>query len=147
MPSALTRLRTACSAATPVDAAARDEVLDALHREVRVDRGGAVADEQRDVVDLADVTGLDDQADLGARLLADQVVVDRGGEQQRRDRREVGVGVAVGEHDEALAVADRLGHLGADLVEPARSAVAAAVDAVQAGDADRAEARAGRRRR
>ncbi len=36
------------------------------------------------MVDLADVTGLDDQPDLGARLLADQVVVDSGGEQQRR---------------------------------------------------------------
>ena len=43
------------------DDALADEVLDGLHREVRVDRGGAVADEQRDVVDLADVAGLDEQ--------------------------------------------------------------------------------------
>ena len=47
------------------------EVLDGLHRQVGVDRGGAVADEQRDVVHLADVAGLDEQADLGAGLLAD----------------------------------------------------------------------------
>ena len=57
------------------DGTAGGEVLDRLHREVRVDRAGAVADEQRDVVHLADVTGLDDEPDLGAGLLADQVVV------------------------------------------------------------------------
>ena len=55
--------------------AAGRQVLDRLHREVGVDRRGAVADEQRDVVHLADVAGLDDQADLGAGLLPDQVVV------------------------------------------------------------------------
>jgi hypothetical protein len=43
-----------------------DEVLDGLHREVRVDGRGAEADEQGDVVDLADVAGLDQQAHLGA---------------------------------------------------------------------------------
>jgi hypothetical protein len=74
------------------------------------------------VVHLADVAGLDEQADLGAGLLADEVVVHRRGEQQRRDRREVAVRVAVGEHDEAGAVGDRGGHLGEDLLEPARSA-------------------------
>ena len=91
MPSALIRLLDGLlRGRRPVSAPARDEVLDGLHGEVRVDRGRAVADEQRDVVHLADVAGLDDQADLGAGLLADQVVVHRRGEQQRRDRREVG---------------------------------------------------------
>ena len=52
------------------------------------------------MVDLAHVAGLDEQTDLGAGLLADEVVVDGGREQQRRDGREVATGVAVGEHDE-----------------------------------------------
>ena len=41
-----------------------DHVLDRLEREIRVDGPGAVADEQRHVMHLAGVTGLDDQADL-----------------------------------------------------------------------------------
>ena len=104
LPSALMRLATAFSARDALDRAGADQVLDGLHGEVGVDGGRAVADEQGDVVDLAHVAGLDDQADLGAGLLADQVVVHGGGEQQRRDRREVAAGVAVGEHDEPGAV-------------------------------------------
>ena len=51
LPSALIRLRSALSRgrrrpSTP----ARGQVLDGLERQVRVDRGGAVADQQRDVV-------------------------------------------------------------------------------------------------
>ena len=109
------------------DGAVPHHVLDGLHGQVRVDRRRAVADEQGHVVHLAHVAGLDDEADLGAGLLADQVVVHRGGEQQRRDRCEVAVGVAVGEHDEARAVADRGRHLGEDLVQPGAQRVLAAV--------------------
>ena len=95
----------ACSGSMPsMNVPARTQVLDGFHREVRVDGGGAVADEQRDVVDLADVAGLDQQAHLGALLGADEVVVDGGGEQQRGDRRVLGVGVPVGQDDEAGAV-------------------------------------------
>ncbi|MGN6576110.1 MAG: glutamate synthase central domain-containing protein, partial [Nocardioides sp.] len=47
------------------------------------------------MVHLADVTGLDDEPDLRPGLLADEVVVDRAGEQQRRDRCEVGGGAAL----------------------------------------------------
>ncbi len=108
------------------------QVLDGLHRQVGVDRRRAVADEQRDVVHLAYVAGLDDQTDVGAGLLAHQVVVDRAGEQERRDRRELGGGVPVGEHDDPGAVGDRLGHLDADLVETVRQRLAAALDGVQA---------------
>ena len=106
LPSALMRFATAFSGVMPGDDAGPDEVLDALHRQVRVDGGGAVADEQRDVVHLADVAGLDEQPDLGPGLLPDEVVVDRAREQQRRDRRELRGRVAVGEHDEVRAVRD-----------------------------------------
>ena len=109
----------ACSGSQALDEGARaDQVLDGLHREVGVDRGGAVADEQRDVVHLADVAGLDQQAHLGALLGADEVVVDGGGEQQRGDRCVLGVGVPVGEHDQPGAVLDGGVGLGADLLQP-----------------------------
>lgn len=111
-----------------------DQVLDGLHRQVRVDRGGAVADEQRDVVDLADVPGLDQQPHLGALLGADEVVVDGRGEQQRRDRGVLGVGVPVGEDDQAGAVLDGGVDLGADLLDPRGQRVTAAADPVETGE-------------
>ena len=86
------------------------------------------------MVHLADVTGLDDHADLGAFLLAHQVVVDGSGEQQRRDRGQLGVGVPVREHDDPGAVGDRPRHLLADLVELRAERGAPAVDVIQAAD-------------
>ena len=121
--------------------AAHDEVLDRLEGEVGVDRGGAVADEQRDVVDLAGVAGLHDEADAGAGLLADEVVVHRGGEQQRRDRRHVLGGVAVGQHDDPGARRDRAGHLAAHPVERVAQRLAAAVHGVEAVHLDGGQAR------
>ena len=81
-------------------------VLDRLERQVRVDRGRAEAEQQRHVVDLAGVAALDHQRGLGALPGGDEVVVHRRGQQQRRDRRQAVVGVAVGEHQDALAVLD-----------------------------------------
>lgn len=118
-----------------------DQVLDRLHRQVRVDGRGAVADQQRDMVHLADVPRLDQQPHLGALLGADEVVVDRGGEQQRGDRGVLGVRVAVGEHDQPGAVLDGAVGLGADLVQPGGERLTAATDPVQAGEVRRLEAR------
>ena len=89
------------------DVAAGGEVLDGGHGQVRVDRGGAVAQQQRDVVHLAGVGGLGDQPDAGARALLDQVLVHGAGEQQRRDRGVVRVDAAAGQHDQPRAVLDR----------------------------------------
>ena len=101
----------------PGDRAAVDHVLDRLERHVGVDRRGAEADQARHVVHLAGVAGLDDEPDLGAGAVADQVVVHGRDAQQRRDRRHRLVGLAVGQHDDARAVADGRRHLGADVVE------------------------------
>ena len=97
--------------------AAVEHVLDRLERHVRVDRGRAEADQRGHVVHLAGVAGLDDQADLGAGALPDQVVVHRRDSQQRRDRRQLLVGLAVGQHDDPRAVGDRRRRLAADVVE------------------------------
>ncbi|MGC0381998.1 hypothetical protein RKD33_002215 [Streptomyces sp. SAI-129] len=92
------------------------------------------------MVDLADVTGLDQQAHLGALLGADEVVVDGGGEQQRGDRRVLGVRVAVGQDDEPGAVLDGGVGLGADLLYARGQRVAAAVHPVETGEGRRLEA-------
>ena len=120
-----------------VDTAA-SQVLGRLDRQVRVHRRRAVADQQRDVMHLADVAGLDHQADLGAALLPDEVVVDGGGEQQRRDRCQLGVGMPVGQHDDARATVDRRRDVGAELLELGCQRLGAAVHLVQpTGDVGR----------
>ena len=53
------------------------QVADRVEREVRVDRTRAVAEQQREVVHLARLAGLDDEPDARARLLAHEVVVHR----------------------------------------------------------------------
>ncbi|MPM13783.1 hypothetical protein SDC9_60142 [bioreactor metagenome] len=113
------------------EGAGAGQVLGGLEDQVRVDRCGAVTDQGADVVHLADVAGLDDDPDLGAGLLPDQVVVDRGGEQQRRDRRPLLLGVPVGEHQDAGPVGDRRGGLLAQLVEPVLQGLGARLDRVE----------------
>ena len=120
-----------------------DHVLDRLEREVRVDGTRAEPDQQRHVVHLARVAALDDQAHLRARLLTDEMVVDRTREQQRRDRCVHLVGVAVREHDDARAARDRITDERAHVVERRPQSLAAVGDAVQAADHHALEVRMG----
>ena len=89
LPRALSRLASAffsVSFGSPAMTPRRTRSRDRLDGQVGVDGSGAVADEQRDVVALAGVPRLDDQAGPGPRLLPDQMVVHGAGQQQRRDR-------------------------------------------------------------
>src|SRR5262245_38376326 len=52
------------------------ELLGRVQGDVRMHGVGAVAQQKRDVMDLARVTGLDDETDPSSCLLPDQVVVD-----------------------------------------------------------------------
>ncbi len=107
----------------------RHQVVDRLERQVRVHRGRAVSDQQRDVVHLPSLAGLDDQADLGALPGADQVLVHRRDEQQRRDRGMVGVTVPVGQDEDARTGVDRGRALAAHPLDRGGERLAAAVDA------------------
>ena len=93
---------------------ARASSVQRLEHQVRVDRRGAVADQRREVVDLARLAGLEHQAGLQARALAHEVVVHGGDREQRRDRRALGADAAVGQDEHVRAVGDRLGRLLAD---------------------------------
>lgn len=124
-----------------LELAVLQELVDGLESHVRVDRCGTEADEERHVVHLAGVAGLDDETDLGARLLTNQVVVHGRGEEQRRDRRVVLGGLTVREHDDACATLDCLRDLVLDALERTTDAVAAFLHGVQAADHDAAEAR------
>ena len=116
------------------DHAGAHEVLDSLHREVGVDGGGAEADEERDVVHLAHVSRLDDDADAHALLGADEMVVHRGEQQQGGDRREIGVRVAIAQHDELRAVVDRFVDLGAHRRQSLLERLGAAIHTVEPAD-------------
>jgi len=89
---------------------------------------------------LADVAGLDEEADHRPRLGADEVLVHRGAQQQRRDGRVLRVAVAVRQDDEPLALPDHRVDLVEDLLQAALKALAASADRVEARDADTREA-------
>ena len=77
-----------------------------LEGEIRVDRLGAVAGEQAEMMHLAGVAGLDDQADGRAETDADQMMVDAGGGEQRRDRNALTPDHAVRQDDDVVAGVD-----------------------------------------
>ena len=89
------------------------------------------------MVDLTHISGLDDHGDLGARVPAQQMVLHRGGEQQRRDRPPRVVGVAIGEHEEVGSVFDGFVDFLEDLVETFLQSLTAACDLVEALDDER----------
>ena len=86
-----------------------------LEGEIGVDRLGAVAGEAAEMMHLARLAGLDDEADRGAQALADQVMMHAARREQRRDRHAVGAGAAVGQDDDVDAVVHRDLGLGAQL--------------------------------
>ncbi|CAB4891171.1 unannotated protein [freshwater metagenome] len=93
---------------------ALDHVLDRLEGHVRIDRCRTESDEQSHVVDLAGVTGFDDQTDLGAGLLTNEMVVHCRGEEQGRNRSELLTGLSVGEHDDPRPARNGSRNLSAD---------------------------------
>ena len=66
-----------------------DHVVERLEREIRIDRAGAVANQQRDVMHLARVARFEHQRATRPRALAHQVMVHARGREQARDRREL----------------------------------------------------------
>ena len=128
----------------PLDGALADLVVDGLEREVRVDRRGAVADQQAEVVGLARLARLEHEPHPAAGPVADQVVVDGGHREQRRDRRVDLVVAAVGQDDLVVALGDGLGRLAAEVLDRPAEPRAVVGDLEQDRQRDRPEAAAGR---
>ena len=132
LPSALTRLRMAFSGVSPVMTPRRTR-----SSTLSMARYGLTAAAPYPMSSATWCTSRTSPAstskpDLGAGAPADEVVVHGRAQQQRRDRRVLGVGVAVGQHDEPLAAGDVPVDLGADLAEPLAQPGAAVGDAEQA---------------
>ncbi|SLD46184.1 Uncharacterised protein [Mycobacteroides abscessus subsp. massiliense] len=92
------------------------------------------------MVYLAGVARLDNQADLGARPLANEMVVHRRDSQQRRDGRHLVVRFTVGQDDHLGAAGDGRGNLRAHRLECRTQAGTALGDRVQAADNPAGEA-------
>ncbi len=114
-------------------------VVERLEGQVRIDGAGAVADEQGEVMHLARLAALEDQADLGARALADQVMMHPGDGEQGRDRRHRPRMAAIAEDDEIVAGSDHLAGVTAQGVHRLFQSLFALVDGEQDRQRDRFE--------
>ena len=74
-----------------------DHVVDRLEGQIRINRSAPVADEQREVMNLARFTGFENQSDAVAVAFANQVMVEAADSQQCRDGRALGAESAVGQ--------------------------------------------------
>ena len=118
-----------------------DHVVERFERQVRIDRAGAVAEQQRAVMHFARVARFDDQRAARARALADQVMVDAGRREQARNRRADAIGVAVRQDQDRVAGFDRVVGAALQILERALEARAVLRRVEQHRQADRAEAR------
>ncbi len=85
--------------------------------DVGIDRGGAVADETGERVDVTDLAALDDDVGQIAQPGADQRVMHGAGGEQHGDRRVALVDAAVGEDQDTGPVADGGFRLGGDALD------------------------------
>lgn len=86
--------------------AAAVEILEGFDGEVGVDGACSVADEEGEVHDFAGLAAFDDEGDLGAGSLANEVMVDGGEGEEAGDGGVVLVDAAVGEDEEGVTVLD-----------------------------------------
>ena len=100
-----------------VQLAAFRQVSHRFQRQVGINAAGPVPYEETEVLHLARLPGLDDQADARARAGAGEVVVNGAGGQQAGYRRMRGVHAPVGQDDDVLAILDCLGRRRAKVVQ------------------------------
>ena len=124
------------------EVALADHVVDRLKRHVRVDRAHAVADEQREMMHLAGLARLDDEAGTRAQALADEIMVQAGHREQRGDRGKLLADAAVAEDEDVdfLLLDHAAGHH-ADFLHGLREALLTAGDAEERGQHAHLQAR------
>ena len=101
----------------PVDLTGLGQAPNGGQSQVWVDRAGAISNEQREVMNFAGVTGLQDQCRLGAGALSDQVMVDRRDGEQAGYGSPTAVRAAVRQYDDRAACLYRLGCLFSESVQ------------------------------
>src|SRR5438128_8325720 len=79
------------------------QLSDALQRKIGMDRFRAVARKQRELMHLARGARLDDQTGAGAKSLADEMLMHRGGREQRGYGHQLRRDLAVGHDEDVVA--------------------------------------------
>jgi hypothetical protein len=102
-----------------------DHVVQRLEREIRVDHAGAVAHQQRAVMDLARVARFDDQRAARPRAFEHEMMMDARRREQARDRRAVPIDGPVRQDDDGVARLDRRAGLLLQLLQGALETAAA----------------------
>ena len=83
--------------------------MDTVESKVRVDRLGAVAAEQAEIMHLSGLAGLNDEPHLGSQTCIDQVVMNRCGGEQGRDGDSIYIQMTVRQNEDVVARRNRLG--------------------------------------
>ena len=86
-------------------------------------------------MDLSHIAGLNQKADLGAALGSHEVVVDRGTQQKRRNRRHRDVAVTIAEDNEPLSLTDQCINLAENLSQATVQGRSPAGNRIQARNA------------
>ncbi len=117
-----------------------DHPVDRVEGHVGIDRVGPVADEGREVVHLAGLAGFENDRDLGAGALLDEVVVQASHDEKRRHGRVLRVDVAIGENEEIAPVGDHRVGLEAERIEGFLQSLASVVGGEKGVEGGRLEA-------
>ena len=88
-------------------AALVDHVVQTFVSQIGIDRLHAVTEQQTEMVHFARLAGLQHQADPGARAGADQMMMQAGRGEQRRDRRVGAIDAFVGKNQDRRAIGNR----------------------------------------
>ena len=81
-----------------------DQLLDAFLRQIRIDGAGPVAQQRREMMHLARLSGLQNDGDAGPLLRPHQMLLQSGYRQQRRDRHMILVHSPVGQNENVHSV-------------------------------------------
>ena len=110
------------------------QLVDCFVTHVGVNGIRAESDQHGDIVDLADISCLHDQGGPRTRPLTHQVLVDGGGQQERRNRRKPLIRLAVAQHDQRFTVGNRIRHLAADASQGFLDSTTTMRHGIQTGD-------------
>ena len=118
-----------------------NEFLDGFQGDVRVDGRNAVADEGTEMMDFARFARFQDEADVGADGLIDEIMVQGCRGQEGRNGGHARVDAAVGQDEDVGAVLDGLQGIDAERFDGRFHAFSAAVDGIEHGQRSRPQFR------
>ena len=118
-----------------------DHVVDRFKGQIRINGSAPVADEQREVVNLARFARLENEPDAVPVAFANQVMMEAADSQQCRDGRALGAEAAVGQDQNIDPVVNRFGSCLEQVFQGLLESFGALIHLVKDGERDRLVAR------